>query len=551
MKLSPLLNGSLALLLACPAFAASAPTPAPVPRAEAATPRFTDPDRRARVNALLPEIDHAFAAYAEKKKYPGLVWGLVLDGELIHTGALGFANVEKKIPATAAGTRFRIASMTKSFTALAILQLRDAGKLRLTDPVVAHLPEFAAVQALTEDAPAITVHHLLTMTAGFPEDNPWGDRQLALPPADLRAFLRRGIALSNAPGLAFEYSNLAYALLGEIITVVAGEPYQRYITRNLLAPLGMRDTRWEYTEVPADRLALGYRNGPQGWVPEPMLHDGSYGAMGGLLTTVEDLARYLRLHLQAWPARTGIEPRAATPDFSRRLLIKQGDWEGRNGAAVASRATLREMHLPGVITRMIPDAKNLAGEITPQVVGYGYGWRWTLDTQGVTSVGHSGGLPGFGSHHVFFPEYGFAILSFANLTYAGTSAVNAQIAALLLEKAKLPRRTLPPSPILATRTPEIARLVQTWDETLAAALVAENFFLDRSRVAWREFAGEILAQAGKITAVGAIVPENQLRGTFALQGEKGRVEVFYTLTPEADPRLQELSLKFVATPSSR
>ena len=514
MRLVSLLTATLALLLALPAVAAET-------RPTAAIPRFTDPSRRARVEALLPEIDREFAAYAEKKHYPGLAWGLVLDGELIHTGALGLANVEQKIPATAAGTRFRIASMTKSFTALAILMLRDAGRLTLADPVVKHVPEFAHVTPLTADAPVVTVRHLLTMTAGFPEDNPWGDRQLALPAAELRAFLRRGLALSNAAGGAYEYSNLAYALLGEIITTVTGEPYQRHISRTLLAPLGMKDTAWEFTEVPANRLALGYRNGPGGWELEPMLHDGSYGAMGGLLTTIPDLARYLKLHLDAWPSRDDPE------------------------SAIVRRASLREMHAPAVITRFDIAAKNLAGELSPQVVGYGYGWRWTRDGAGVITVGHSGGLPGFGSQHAFYPEHGVAVLSFANLTYAGTGAVNSRVGALLIEKAKLPRRTLPPSAMLRTRTAQVARLVQTWDAQLADALVAENFFLDRSRAAWRDHAAATLAQAGKITSVGEITPENQLRGTFALQGEKGRVDVFFTLTPEAEPRLQELSLTFV------
>ena len=97
MRLLPLLTATLALLTALPAVAAET-------KSTAAIPRFTDPGRRARVEALLPEIDREFAGYAEKKHYPGLVWGLVLDGELIHTGALGLANVEQKIPATAAGT---------------------------------------------------------------------------------------------------------------------------------------------------------------------------------------------------------------------------------------------------------------------------------------------------------------------------------------------------------------------------------------------------------------------------------------------------------------
>src|SRR5204862_2973983 len=137
---------------------------------------------------------------------------VVLDGKLIHTGAVGFANVEKKIPA-AADSRFRIASMTKSFTALAILKLRDAGKLSLADPVEKFLPEFRNVAPLTADAPLITVRHLLTMTPGFPEDNPWGDRQLAVSIKDFSTFVSGGVSLSNAPGISFEYSNFAFALL--------------------------------------------------------------------------------------------------------------------------------------------------------------------------------------------------------------------------------------------------------------------------------------------------------------------------------------------------
>jgi CubicO group peptidase (beta-lactamase class C family) len=448
-----------------------------------------------------------------------LVWGIVLDGSLVHSGAIGFANLEKKIPA-APDIRFRIASMSKSFTAMAILKLRDGGKLSLFDPVEKFIPEFRNVTPLTADAPAITVRHLLTMTPGFPEDNPWGDRQLAVSVDELRNFVRGGIAMSNAPGVTYEYSNLAYALLGQIISSMARQPYQRFITREILEPLGMKDTVWEYAEVPAAKLALGYRRVNDGWQIEPMLHDGTYGAMGGLLTTVHDLARYVSFHLAAWPARDD-------PD---------------NG--VVRRATLREMHKPAEVSGVVANVKNLAGEAAPFAVGYAYGLRWSMDNKNVVTVGHSGGLPGFGSNHSFYPDYGVAVVSLANLTYAGTSAANAKVGALLIEKAKLPRRVLPPSTILETRKQQVAELIQTWDPRLADALVAENFFLDRSREDWVQRARTTLAQAGKIASIGPIVPENQLRGTFSLIGENGRVVVFFTLTPEKIPRVQQLRLTF-------
>jgi CubicO group peptidase (beta-lactamase class C family) len=105
------------------------------------------------------------------------------------------------------------------------------------------------------------------------------------------------------PGVSYEYSNLGFALLGKIITNVSGKPYQQYINENILKPLGMKNTYWEYTKIPAEKLALGYRWQNNQWVIEPLLQDGSYGAMGGLITTIEDFTKYMDLHLSAWPAR--------------------------------------------------------------------------------------------------------------------------------------------------------------------------------------------------------------------------------------------------------
>ena len=482
-------------------------------------PRFTATDRLQQLRTVLPEVDKVYADIAAERHIPAIVYGVMLDAALVHTGAIGLANVETKIPATT-DVRFRIASMTKSFTAMAILRLRDGGRLSLYDPIEKFIPEFRNVTPLTADSPAITIRHLLTMTPGFPEDNPWGDRQLARSAEELKAFVSGGVSFSNAPGVTFEYSNFAYALLGQIITTVAREPFERYITREILEPLGMHDTRWEFTDVPVAKLALGYRWENDAWRIEPMLHDGTYGAMGGLLTTLDDFARYVGFHLAAWPPRD----------------------DSDNG--IVRRATLREMHKPAEMTGLIAEAKNLAGEPTPFVVGYGYGLRWSMDKNSIVEVGHSGGLPGFGSNYRFYPEHGFAVIAFANLTYAPMAAANSRVGAILLEKAKLPRRTLPASPILETRKLQIAQLVQSWDEELANTLVAENFFLDRSREAWAKAAQETLRRAGPIQSVGPMLPENQLRGKFALVGEKGRVDVFFTLTPEKNPRLQQLRLTF-------
>jgi CubicO group peptidase (beta-lactamase class C family) len=107
--------------------------------------------------------------------------------------------------------------MSKSFTAMAILKLRDEGKLNLDDPAYKYIPELKNLHYPTADAPHITIRHLLSHSAGFPEDNPWGDRQLADNDKDLMAFIGKQISFSNPPGIAYEYSNLGFALLGKII----------------------------------------------------------------------------------------------------------------------------------------------------------------------------------------------------------------------------------------------------------------------------------------------------------------------------------------------
>ena len=147
-------------------------------------PIFTDSARIEKIRAALPALEAIFKNRAAEKHYPGFAFGIVVDGQLMHASGIGFTDVAKKIPATPQ-SHFRIASMTKSITALAILQLRDKGRLKLDDPASVYIPELKNVTYLTADAPPITVRNLLTHAAGFPEDNPWGDRQLADSDADL------------------------------------------------------------------------------------------------------------------------------------------------------------------------------------------------------------------------------------------------------------------------------------------------------------------------------------------------------------------------------
>lgn len=476
------------------------------------------PNRGERVAALLPEIDKMYADLAGKEHLPGLVYGVVLDGKLVHARSLGLADVERKIPASHS-TEFRIASMTKSFVAMAALKLRDQGKLRLDDPVANYLPELRRVRLPTTDSPALTIRHLMTMTTGLPEDNPWGDRQMAISNAGIEQLVGAGLSFSNAPGDTFEYSNLGYIMLGKVVSKASGLRFQDYVTREILRPLGMNDTRWEYTHAAPGKLALGYRWERDHWVAEPILSDGDGAAMGGLITTADDFARYVAFHLDAWPARS---------DTDRGPL---------------RRASMREMHLPQAFAGLSAKATMTDGKTpNPRVSFYSYGLSVWRDSRDVVTVGHGGGLPGFGSQYYFAPDHGVGIFAFTNLRYGPVYGRTGKALAMLVERADLGPRPVPVSPILATRHTQVAQLVQSWDASLGSAIAADNFFLDRSREDWIVHAREKLDPIGKIRSVGPIKAENQLRGSFPLIGERGTVNVTLTLTPEHDPKVQEIEL---------
>jgi CubicO group peptidase (beta-lactamase class C family) len=177
----------------------------------------------AQTAEVFADRDRTFEEFQLDARVPGLVYGVVIDGRLVHVKAMGVQDLKTKRPVTA-DTLFRIASMTKSFTALSILKLRDEGRLSLDAPAETYLPEIRNWTYPTEDSPRIRVRELLTHTAGFVTDDPWGDRQTPWPEADFTRLLLAGVPFTRPPGTAMEYSNLGYAMLGRIVANVAKQP---------------------------------------------------------------------------------------------------------------------------------------------------------------------------------------------------------------------------------------------------------------------------------------------------------------------------------------
>jgi CubicO group peptidase (beta-lactamase class C family) len=503
----------LTLLLSICTFIALAQTYKP--------PVFTDADRAKKITATFAVIDQIYKDYATANHWPGIAYGIVVDGQLVHMGGAGYTDVANKIPATSK-SGFRIASMTKSFTAMAILKLRDEGKLKLDDPASMYVPEMKNSKLLTKDAAPITIRNLLSHSAGYPEDNPWGDRQLADSDEDLLNIYRKGLSFSNDPGLGYEYSNLGFATLGYIIKKVSGKTYEDYITENILKPLGMSHTYWEYTKVPKGELAHGYRWLNNEWVEQPLLHDGSYGAMGGLITTIEDFSKYMALHMAAWPPRDDAE------------------------AGPIKRSSIREMQYPWDVSTVNATARLTNGKLCPSVSAYCYGLRWSKDCENHVYVGHTGGLPGFGSNWNILPDYGIGVVSFANATYANAGAVNKQVLDTLLALSGIQPRTLPASAILNQRKSELVKLLPNWDNAKASGIFAQNFWMDYFPDQLKADAGDAFAKAGKIVGVSEMVALNQLRGSFIMQGEHANIKVSFTLTPENPALIQEYHLEIVS-----
>lgn len=495
------------------------PSPYPYP-----IPTFSTTDRSELLRAI-PQVDAIFRRFAERHPVPGLAYGIVADGKLIHAEGMGIQNVEDRTPVTP-DTIFRIASMTKSFTAMAAVKLRDEGRLRFDAPAADYVPELASVPYPTRDSAPITVRQILTMNGGLPQDDPWADRQLAATQEQFSIWMREGISFSTPPGVQFEYSNYGYGILGRIVENVSGMSNSAYVTEHILKPLGMTSSTFDTTSVPAERFARGYRREEDSWADEPPLEDGAFACMGGLFTTITDFARYMAYLLSAYPPRDDEE------------------------YGPIRRASLREMQQPWqfrsvMSTRVTPDSP--AWTFSD---GYGYGLVAGVDSVLGYSVNHGGGLPGYGTFYRILPYAGVGIVAFTNATYAPVRLRVNDALFHLQKRGALKPRTLPASAPLLEAQDVITRLYNHWDDEAVTAIVTESFFQDMPLEKRRQQFAQLRAALGQCTSTTPFEPENALRGRWTLNCRRGRIEMFITMTATVPPRVQYLQITAARTPNA-
>jgi CubicO group peptidase (beta-lactamase class C family) len=497
-----------------------------------------------------PESIDAIAArwFAGHSGQPGLAYGIVAGGELVHSGGLGGRRAGGAAPD--ADTVYRIASMTKSFTAAVVLLLRDAGALALDDPAADYVPELTGLRLPATDCPRVTIRHLLTMTAGFPADDPWGDRQQGLDPRQFARLLADGeVRCAWAPGTRFEYSNLGYAILGKVVESVTRQDYAQAVRDRLLTPLRLGRTGYEASEFDPAAIAPGYRRdaGGDGWLELPPDPYGAFAPMGGVFSCVRDLSRWVGGFAAAFPARD------AAPG--------EGD-----ASHPLSRASRRNMQLAQVAIAAGGDGTifRLAG---PPRISYGFGLFCEDDPAHGDIVQHSGGYPGYGSHMRWHPATGLGVIVLANGTYAPAGALAGELLASVLASSASPAgrsgwsgwRVSGPVPAPVGPWPEtlaardaIDGLLQDWHDDVAGRLFAPNVDLDqplaqrRADIAMlRERIGPFQRNAGRPAEC-----ESPAHCRWWLTGPGGTVAVQVRLAPLRRPLVQQLIVAVPPEPAS-
>jgi CubicO group peptidase (beta-lactamase class C family) len=449
-----LLPLTLLLATACASSTAALPpqrfVDPPLPEVE-----FTDPARRAKIEATFPELDAYFAGEFAKAKVPGLAVGVVVDGDLAWSKGYGLRDVEARAPVDA-DTVFRIGSMGKTLAATAIMQLRDAGKLALGDPAERYLPELSRVVYLRRDAPRMTIWNLLTHSSGLPEWGPYSftDEGHEITEAEVRRTFPN-LALVLTTGAGNNYSNEGIIAAGFIAESVSGIPYRQYVTERIFRPLGMTASVWNEEDVPRDHFAKGYA-GPEGARTSPKnWRIGATVPAGGAYSSVRDLARFVAMQLSAWEHRD------------------------RPDDGPVRRASLREMHLTSFTG---PGGVRMAGPDSPWLVelyvrSQGLGWESFSDCDFERIVNKGGAEEdGYAGFMAFVPGAQVGLVALWNMGDIALFDTMEPALRMLGHKGGIEGRKAKPAPGLQEAKARLDHLLAHWDKAAADRLFAPLVF---------------------------------------------------------------------------
>jgi D-alanyl-D-alanine carboxypeptidase len=337
-----------------------------------------------------PEVQGAqrlFSAWLEdqmlERGLPGVAVGVVADQQLVWAAGFGFADSAARVPMTPR-TKFRMASHSKLFTATAVMQLREQGKLRLDDPVSKYLPWFTVIPADGDDPP-ITIEELLTHSSGLPReagahwttfDFPTTEQLRELMPARVAPF---------APEVRWKYSNLAYSVAGMVVEAVSGQKWADYVHREIFQPLGMNESS---VDKNVSGLSVGYgRRMPDGTrAINPFIDAHGMAAATGVTSTVDDMAKFVSAQFRNGP---------------------------RGGAQILSSGSLREMHRVRVLENNWTQGNAI-----------GFAVRKAGDK---VYVSHGGSYPGYQTNTMLWPDGKVGVIVLTNADDANPAALATEL----------------------------------------------------------------------------------------------------------------------------
>ena len=313
------------------------------------------------------EVDGYVRSQMEDSRIPGVSLAIVRDDEIVHSR--GFGRADSSGREVTSQTPFGIGSASKSFTALAVMQLVEAGKVDLDVPVRRYIPWFRVADP--EATAKITVRHLLNHASGIPTTGggeAFRSTRNTTPEQAVREL--RTVELAHPPGEIFEYSNPNYVVLGLIVQEVSGQPYGEYVKQHIFEPLDMRDS---YV-VPEQAERGGMASGHRYWFGVPLAHRMPYleGMLpaGYIISSAEDMGHYLTMYLGG------------------------GTYEGRT---ILSQKGIAEMHQPAIEATLGPWSGHHPSN-------YGMGWYIGGPWGQEPSILHRGAEPNFTSMMVLLPE---------------------------------------------------------------------------------------------------------------------------------------------------
>lgn len=458
-------------------------------------------------------IKKTLKKYHADKKIPGIALGLIKDGQLINTFGIGEISLgTKQVPSEK--SVFRIASMTKSFTATAIILLRDRNLLRLDDPITKYLPWTKPI-GIPQSGSEIIIRDLLTMGAGFPTDDPWGDRQEAMSYQEFDELVSKGISFARNPRTGFEYSNLGYALLGRIVTQVSGVDYFDFVKKEIFNELGMKNTSFDERESNKEFKVDGYAKYAKGLTLQAVTLPGAFSCMGGISSTINDLVSWVAHFQSGWGTA------------SKSILINSSVREMQES----------QRHISTVITK----DKNL-NKTKTITTGYGFGLFVDDDSLLGKFISHSGGYPGFGSHMRWHPQSGYGVIALGNLTYAPMN----ELATEVMNKIVVDSQQLLVNKKLniwdsTQKALDIATgLLNEWDENTANKYFAMNMDMDKPRKDRIDEFTKLRSKIGKFE-IGKIDSASPATAKAKLKGSKGSIYLEVQMSPEKANKIQKIT----------